>query len=221
MEGSFVKRITLVALALLCVALVACDGDPKRPRTTGGEQSNYKNLTEKWHVLHNLRQAYNDMDSQEFEKLLDADNFEFFFYEGDVGGIVPASWGYAQEMAATQNLLGGAGGVDDNPVLSVEVILFDIESVAWEDGDDPADQKAIVVYDFFMDTSKNLQFITSGAPTCEFTVRQIDGKWKLITWRDLGGGALARSATGTEETTWGVVKARYQPPATQHTQGEK
>jgi hypothetical protein len=216
-ERGTLKQTIIVALALVCAALAGCDDDPKRPRVTRIDP-NYKDLTEKWHVLHNLRQSYNDRKLPEFEKLLDADNFTFFFYEGDVGtGGVPEQWGFTEERTATQNMFSGDGGIKDDPILSIKLFLFDIETVEWREfdpGDDfPGETlyQTIVVYDFRIDTTNDTSYITEGSPTSVFTVREVEGKWKLVQWRDRSSESrVASSPTSTEEKNWSKLKALYQ-----------
>jgi hypothetical protein len=214
------KQIWIVAcVLLLCIGLAGCDDDTNQPSVKEkNDGPAYKDLTEKWHTLYNLRLAYNTMDTIGYRTIFDADNFVFFFYEGDVGGGgVPVQWGFAQDSTSAHNMFNQAGGVEDNPIVSIDLFLHDIETVEWWEID-PGDgfpgetwYQTIVVYDYFIDTAKDIQYITQGAPTSVFTVRQIDGKWKLVWWRDRSSmGRVASSPSSTEETTWGGVKALYQ-----------
>ena len=211
------RFLTVSTVLLLCCALTACSDDKKtRPRLTPPDPD-YKNLTEKWHVLHNLRQAYNEMNIVEYRKIFDEDNFIFFFYEGDVGGHVPVQWGYAEETQSAENMFSRAGGIEDNPILAIDLTLFDHETVTWTEVPDPEGfpgetwYEAIVVYDFFIETADDIQYITSGAPTAIFTVRQIDGKWKLVRWRDRSSiAAVVSLPSSTEESNWSKLKALYQ-----------
>jgi hypothetical protein len=194
------KRTTSIALAILIVgAMTSCilDPDPKPPPPPCTDcDTPYMDLTEKWHVLHNIREAYNEMNLTEYRRAFDRENFVSFFYEGDVGtGGVPEQWGWAEEEASARNMFNQAGGIEDNPILSIELFLFDIKTVEWwelDPGDDfPGETwyQTIVVYDFFIDTANDKQYVTQGAPTVVFTVRQIDGKWKLVWWRDRSSGS--------------------------------
>jgi hypothetical protein len=115
-------------------------------------------------------------------------------------------------------MLGGGGGRDDNPILSINFQLAAIENAAWEEFEPDPDEfpgemwyKTIVGYNFYIDTAKDIQYITSGTPRAEFIVReQADGTWRLVRWSDLGSSASDATSTSTEETSWSRVKALYQ-----------
>jgi hypothetical protein len=210
------KQICIIAcVLLLCVGLAGCDDDPKRPRVKRTDPDPI-DLTKKWHVIYNLCLAYNERNITEYQRIFDRENFVFFFYEGDVGGSIPEQWGYAEETTCAQNMFSGAGGVEDNPILSIDLTLFDVESAQWvevDPGDDfPGETwyQTIVVYKFEIGTANITRYVTTGSPTVAFTVRQIDGKWKLVQWRDRSSSAAARVApAGVEPTSWSKLKALY------------
>ena len=167
--------------------LVACDDDRVRPIKKNGTPptSDYKNLTEKWHVLFNVQEAYNSMEAEPYVSLLD-ENFINFFFEGDVGKDgVPDQWFYDEEVSSTREMLNKGGGRENNPILSVDLQLAGIEQASWVEVTPDQDKfpgetwyQTIVSYNFFFDTTNDIQYITSGTPNVQFTVRQQpDGKW--------------------------------------------
>jgi hypothetical protein len=181
-----------------------------------GKAPVYMDLSRNWHVLNNLELACNQTNVDRYAELLDPDNFTFFFNPGDVGGGVPAQWDYPREIAAATNMFTGDGGQSDNPILSIDLTLYDQETVSYvevtDDPDFPGEtlQRVTVNYGYIMETANDLYYITSGAPAAQFDIRHVDGKWKLVRWYDLDTTALSPTAPATEETTWGSVKALYQ-----------
>jgi hypothetical protein len=190
------KRIAAVALAFLFAGTMSsCILDPKKDEKPPEEKkkSEYLDFTEKWHVLHNQQLAYNEMDAERYVEILD-ENFISLFYPGDVGGDVPEWWPRSDEETSAREMLNKGGGRDDNPVLSISFQLANIENAVWQEVTPDQDEfpgetwhSAIVGYNFFIDTTKDIQYITSGTPRAEFQVReQDDGTWRLVRWRDLG-----------------------------------
>jgi len=208
-------RAMLAALAIACLVFTACDDDPAEPKKV--TPSAYQDLTQEWHVLNNLAEAYDDKNVTRFEELLDAASFVFYFDPGDVGGQlnIPTQWDYAAELQSATNMFTGEPGLNDNPILTIDLFLFDIENVAWSDvsahPDFPGEtlREAVVRYDYFIDTTKDLQHITAGEPVARLIVRNVGGTWKIARWYDQPGGALLRAGASTEESTWGQVKALY------------
>jgi hypothetical protein len=180
-----------------------------------GEVPVYMDLSRNWHLLHNLELACNQMNVDHYADLFDQENFTFFFNPGDVGGDVPSQWEYASEIIAATHMFTGQGGLNDNPILSIDLSLYDQETVLYvevpDDPDFPGEtlQRVMVTYSYVMETANDLYYITSGAPAAQFDLRNVDGQWKLVRWFDLEN-AVARSAPATEETTWGLIKALYQ-----------
>lgn len=207
---------TVVALFACGLVFTACNDDSVSPKKDPPPGPSYEDLSEEWHVFNNLELCYNERNLAECQKLLDADNFLFYFGSRDVGGDVPPSWGYAEEVQATENMFSGDGGRDNNPILSIELTLADIEKVQWEDYADedafPNEtlRRGTVAYDFAMTTANDLTWITPGQPRAEFVVRNVGGKWRIVEWRDLAGELASAVAASTEESSWGKVKSRYQ-----------
>jgi hypothetical protein len=199
--------------ALVLLAAAGCDDDPAQPRRIP-TPSPYNDLTEKWHVMSNLERAYDERNVARYAEIFDQDHFVFHFNPGDVGGDVPEYWGYTEEINSATNMFTGGGGHNDNPILSIDLTLMDIESATWTDVEDarfPGETlwQATVQYSYYMDTEADIQYITSGAPKAQLIVRQVDGKWKLVTWYDLEGTYQMQTAAATQESTWSKVKALY------------
>jgi hypothetical protein len=194
-----IKKIASLALAVLLVgSMTSCILDPKKEQVKDNDPpvSDYKDRTEKWHVLHNINVAYNGMEAEPYVRLLD-ENFINFFYPGDVGTDgVPVQWFYDEEVSSSREMLNKGGGRLDNAILSIDLQLANVEQASWIEVTpdqvkfpDETWYAATVGYNFFFDTTNDIQFITSGTPNVQFTVRQqTDGKWKLVQWRDLAGG---------------------------------
>jgi hypothetical protein len=205
------RFIALVAIA--CLALAGCSDDSERPKVTN---SPYENLTERSHVLTNLVESYNRMNADRYVELLDGE-FVSYFYAGDVGkNGIPTDWGVEAEKASAREMLGGGGGRDDNPVLAIDFRLVGLGDATWESYEPqgyPGEtwHRTTLQYDYLVDTSKDIQWITSGIPTATLVVReQPDGTWRLVECRDHYNGLRTNtSAAATEETTWGVLKALY------------
>ncbi len=193
-----IKRIASLALAVLVVgSMTSCilDPSPSEKPPDEDKKSDYKDRTEKWHVLHNINVAYNTMESVPYKGQID-EEFIFFFYDGDVGSDdIPTQWDYGEEIASADEMLNKGPGKRNNPVLSISLELANIEQATWVEFDNIEGfrgetwHRVTVGYNFFIDTTNDIQFITSGTPNAQFTVReQPDGKWKLIRWRDLASG---------------------------------
>lgn len=190
------RRIASIALiALLAGSMTSCIFDPEpKKKDDVVAVDKYEDLTEEWHVLNNLAQAYDDKNIDRYSELFDPVNFVFFFNPGDVGGEfnIPVQWGFAEDIQSATNMFSSAGGLEDNPILTIDLTLFDIEQAQWTDTSSPEFpgetlRQVTVPYDYFIDTVQDRQFITSGSPQAQFVVRQIDGKWKLVQWFDLDG----------------------------------
>jgi hypothetical protein len=203
----------------LAVVLGGCsDDDPARPTN---HSSPYKDLSQEWHVLYNLELSWDEMDVEQCDSLLDADNFTFYPDPGDVGKDgVPAQWGYAAEMEAVGNMFTQAGGTRDNPITSIDVTLFDIDEAEWQDATDddfPGEtlRQTTVEYAFVMDTADGLILLTSTiTPSARFIVRKVGSKWKLVEWYDLVQQVSTATRQQdppelTEEISWARVKALY------------
>ncbi len=199
----------IIALALIIPAFNSCIFDAKQaPPTKEKKAPPFRDLTERDDVFFNLQLAYNQMNIDEYNKLLD-DKFIFNFSPADLVGDPPnvdvAQWDRAAEIDATRNIFNLGvlpPGVD--PVSDITLELFFTDSrVDTTEGDDwqpvapPDPQKypGEVWYfqriDYFLSVVAGENTFTSGGPLkTEYTIRQVDDNgtmiWRIISWRDLG-----------------------------------
>lgn len=187
------KRIASTALIVLLVgSMSSCIFDPEPKPPDEKKADPWPELTTKEAVLTTLSRAYNERNISRYASIFDQDNFVFHFAPGDVGGDVPEQWGYTEEYNSANNMFSGAGGTKDNPVLSIELTLSGITGATWtgvEDSRFPGEtlKQATINYTYYIDTEADIQFITSGAPKAQFILREVDGKWQLVTWFDVEG----------------------------------
>lgn len=215
MKINFLTSVTIAALLLAS----ACDDDPAKPAV---DPPPYQNLSQKGHVLKNLELSYNLRQISEYTKLLD-DNFIMYFSSGDVsGGNTPAQWGRADEITAHTNLFNQSYVNGTWP--SVTEILLDVEwedDLAWieiEPLTAPGEKwyVATLYYDFQLDLGPAFHLINGPGAKAQFTVRNAGTenapRWQLVEMRDLDGEVAAlRASSGTEQYSWGHVKAIYRP----------
>lgn len=211
------SRTLAAAIAIAALALAGCNDSPTRPART--PPSPYKDLTKPWHAVANLEAAYNNSDVDGYqENVFDADNFTFTFSTADFNaGITPESWGYDDEIQSATNIFTGKPDKNgEHTILRITVDLIDPESATWTDLPDPPGfpgetwKQTVINYAFAFLTDGNLTYISRGAPAAEFTVREVDGEWRLVDWVDLANSSsAAASPAATEEISWGVVKALY------------
>lgn len=227
------KHVLIVVAALLAAALAGCSdsptssgdfaellakirGDEPPPPTPG---PHYYDLSQPWHAAANIEIAYNNRDIGGYRKnVFDADNFTFYFSPADYNaGATPEQWGHADEIqSATKMFTRQPDKNGEHPILRISLELYGVDQATWTNVDAPAEfpgetwKKAVINYTFEFVTEGDLTYIPQGTPAGEFTVRQVDGEWRLVEWRDLAGTfRTGMSPSATEETTWGAVKARY------------
>jgi len=200
----------LCALGLIAFAGCSDSHDPVGP---GPQPPRYKNLTEKWHVLFNMQLACNTKDIVHYKELLDPNDFVFFFAPGDVGGNIPPSWGYTEEVAAATNMFNKGGGVNNNPILRIDLELVDFMDAVWVEFDpvgQPGVYQVVVNYKFSIDTENALVYISTSNSRAQFRVRKDGGgKWRLVQWNDIDGRGALLSGSGVQPLTWGKLKELY------------
>jgi hypothetical protein len=202
----------------MLVLAMACEDDGVTPPPP---PSAYKDLSQREHVLANLELAYNRRELENYEDVLD-ENFAFFFYIGDVGGDIPAQWGWTDEVAAHTNLF-NPGYVDTDPsdgtMPACKKTALDLkweEGVQWQEipqlnGEDW--YATTVFYNFQFDIGEYDHLVNNPGSKAQFTVRNAgteeDPRWQLVEMHDLDQDLRSRTAAGTEQSTWGSVKAIY------------
>ncbi|HEX6944073.1 MAG TPA: hypothetical protein VF128_14190 [Gemmatimonadaceae bacterium] len=203
---------TLPLFFLLAITITAgsCIFDPK---DTGGDDPAparpFLDRTEQWHVINNIELAYNRRLIEPYRNLLD-ESFTFFLSPGDVGGTVPDSWGRDIEVQANENLFVQDPPGDLPPCKNIRMnIQWEKDPASSKPEPDPvllswirldnsganSDETwftTTVFYDFDIrvdipNTEEDLTYQTNNGAKAQFTVRQdVDGKWKLVEFRDLG-----------------------------------
>lgn len=187
----FRKVVLIMAAVLVAGSFTACFLDPeqKTPDEDTQPKASFEDLSERWHVLHNLEAAYNQKIPTEYDRILD-DAFVFFFSQEDFSSNrTPEQWDRSTDVPATQRLMAD--------VLDMELTI-DISQLSWiEVTPDtllyPGEtwSTTTVPYSFTMRFNQDPEttYITSGTEDTQFTVRpvDVDGKqrWRLVEWRDL------------------------------------
>lgn len=197
------KLAVLLLVAFVALGLNSCILDPKEDPPPPDQGSTYKDLTERDHVLYNLKQAYDDRNIDRYDELLDED-FVFFFSNTDVqnGTVEYLQWARAAEVNATRNLFDPSFTKPDlQPASSIRLTL------TYAEGEDkwvevtPPDPVAypdevwyekIVRYSLTV-KSGVIDFVGNDIQA-SFTVRlatdQSSGReyYRIILWRDDTGG---------------------------------
>lgn len=196
------KRISIILLCVfVTVFVVACSDD--EDVFTPKPDSPFKNLTARDDVLHNLELAYNQRNIIQFNRLLDHE-FIFYFSQAAHGsGSIPNSWGRLEEISVTTNMF--------NPNLRgrMRVVNIDLQLTKIEDDwteipqvDEDSWYSMEVVYSITVQTASGVDY-TAEDLRAEFTVREAapmgetEKIWRVIRWRDIGGGTRSPDLTVT------------------------
>ncbi len=208
------KRAFAMSLLLLCLTF-ACEDDPTRTQPT--DNTTLLPLTSKYAVLNNLEVAWNKRTPQAIDDLLDA-GFTFVFQAGDVGGPIPSQWGRVDELAATTALLRSHVVTPPvAPVCTKVIVDLDLGDVQWREfpvatsSSEPTEfwYTTTVEYSFRFDVEPGLSYSSAPNSKAQFTVREFEGAWRLVEWRDLGGNVMTMSGAAVESPTWGRMKFIY------------
>lgn len=191
------KYGALLAAVMLVASLSACLLDPKPPEkqeTPPPQTYEFKDLTQKDHVLNNLVAAYVQRDILEYRRIIDPALYQFFFSDGDVSNGLPADgWDKTQDDAATANLL-NRNNPNPNRVLSITLDVAQKNLVWIETAADPPLNETwwsvTTTYSFQIRTANDFTYLTNGSPQAQFIVRNVgtdtDPQWRLVRWRDIG-----------------------------------
>ncbi len=71
------RFIAFLVIPLVLCGVLACGSDDTPTAPEPGPVT-FKDLSERWHVLHNLEASYNQRNHSRYDELIDAD-FIFFF----------------------------------------------------------------------------------------------------------------------------------------------
>ena len=123
------KRAWILVLLPIFLATASC---PFSPEKKGGNDDDpivteYKPQVTISNVLHNLKLAYEQMNYEEYAKLLD-EAFRFRFDPRDVGPEKPwheTEWGRGEELDSTRNMFGGEANLNG---LIVDKITLSFEA---------------------------------------------------------------------------------------------
>lgn len=208
-------RLRLAIAALGALLLAACEDTAAPPPPPDPPAPQVRE-----DVLAQVERSYNDRNIVRYEKVLDSD-FVFLLSDGDVHNGLPVQWDRATELSATTKLFSKS----QTTLPLVKSIVLDVQfesGVAWAPVV-PASAPAETWYTTTVFYSFQITVDAPGAgdvtlmpgvnASAQFTVRNTateeEPRWQLVEMRDLGAGVLARRTLGTEQVTWGSVKALY------------
>jgi hypothetical protein len=180
------NRHGLVFLAALCVCL-SCS------TVTDGDGNGTVLET-----LNKFMDVWNSGDVDVYESLL-TDDFTFYFDPWDVGGDIPFSWGFDEEITAFNNLFGAVGAENVDVTLDLEgitepeegAVTYKVEGIPYE----------VHVYDEAAEPEP-IMYLAEGLLDMEF--KKVDGEWVITKWWDKAPYRLLAM-----ETSWGLIKAAF------------
>jgi hypothetical protein len=196
------RKFAPLATALVCVALTsACLLDPKEappdvPRPT--PSGKFYDLTEIWHPLNNLEQAYGQRNIERYAEALDSVYYTFFFSAADFSsGNTDESWTYEVDTGAAGRMFDAQLPDISKRAVNLEFdLIFNPNSIVWSEvipGDPPNEtwQTATISYTFYIKLGDGVrEFVQSPGASAQITVRQFppgDGKWRIVQIFDLPG----------------------------------
>jgi hypothetical protein len=182
------NRRGFVLLAALCVGL-SCT------TATDGDENGYEyDQTTVLGTLNLFVDVWNRCDIDTYEGLLDGDAFIFYFTPQDVGGDIPPSWGYEEEMNAVGNLFDTLGAANVDVQLDLSEVTEPEEGVDTYTVRDVPYEIIVYVEDEYR------TYLAQERLDMELT--KVDGEWVITQWWD----KLFSLLPGIECTTWGVIK---------------
>ena len=195
------KRIfTRIALVPLMAAglMTSCLLDPENKKGPGSDPTPtvYEDLTQKDHVLLNLDKAYNEMNIDEYKRLL-VNEFTFFFSQEDIDSnlVQNVSWGRLAEEEATSNMFNRVPSTKEGFVIDRidlrldytpgdDVWIREVGSPGNHEGEDWYERT--VTYNMTI-TAGDESFISVDI-IASFVIKQVDVNgamiWKIVAWRD-------------------------------------
>ncbi|MCK4594297.1 hypothetical protein KAU45_07330 [bacterium] len=176
-----------LAVAALLVCLSCCT-------STDGDGNGYDQTT----VLGTLNlflEVWNDGDVSAYESLLDEDDFTFYFDPADVGGDIPVSWGFEEEITAFTNLFDVVGPEN----VDVELDFSDVTEPK-----EGTDTYLIEEIPYFVQVQvDDMTFPAEADLDMQFA--KIDGEWLITDWWDRFSWRLLCGV----ECSWGGIKAYF------------
>ena len=206
MTPRMIARIVAVAAPLWVTGLAGCPFSPSKGGTKPDPvPSNYLPQTSITNVLANLKTAYTEKNYNEYIKLLDP-SFAYNFAPEDVGqNDIPATWGFADETASTENMFSGHPNQDG---YRAEGITLTFEpGVPQPDPDEMPGTTLVVLSSVFLtvegrhETTADLLYYEVEGDHADLYFKQTDEVdsgtglkiWKIARWDDkpITGGLVA------------------------------
>ena len=171
-------------------------------------------------VIHDLAQAYQDRNRDEYGKLFD-DQFTFIFDPFDAEKYwIPDSWGLADELLSAQHLF-GFGAQPNRDGYRAESIELQFRAGPEESTDLNPAWKKVTLSEVYLtvgsrhkDTGDPMTYRVEGdmahlyfVETDEFDAGNGLKIWKIVRWDDKPKGHASLRVTQT--TTWGQIKAAW------------
>ncbi|MBD3400633.1 MAG: hypothetical protein GF399_09925 [Candidatus Coatesbacteria bacterium] len=177
------KHSPLVLLVAFGAAmLVGCDLFTV-PDGGGGDEPppEWQDPTTPEILIEDLEYTYNEADHLKYVELLHED-FVFYFDEEDVGGDIPSSWGYQDEIDATENLFEKAQAFN----ITLDLII----PGDYTDPEEGEDEMWVydVAYDLRVridDTTYLAQATANYNCVVDGTVDSGADRWRFLQWYDI------------------------------------
>ena len=190
----------IATLAICLLVFNSCIFDPqtKPPGLEPPTSKPYKSLKQRDHVFFNLEKAYNEMQKDQYNRILD-ENFTFFFSQNDIDDPdtnVPIEWGRGREVTSATNMFSGFDPPgDEEPITDIDL---DLTYTPGEDtwtrqpgspGNHPGEDwfSKTVTYNMTIQLAGDDTFLSQNFQA-NFLVRfaEVNGDsiWRIIVWRD-------------------------------------
>jgi hypothetical protein len=223
------RIITALATAVVLAgaALFAgCSDDPTIPSRS--KPSPFANLTEIWHPLNNLEEAYRHREIAHYCATLDSTYYTFFFSPADFSsGQTDEFWTYDEDTQAAERMFD-----PQLPDLSIRAVAFEFDlifnkdSIVWSEimpGNPPNETwyTATMGYSFYIKLGDGVrEYVQPPGASATITVRKDpdDDLWRIVQVYDIPGlawnGRSIRQLVerAVEGTSLGQIKALYTPP---------
>jgi hypothetical protein len=170
----------------------------------------YGALTSITSVIENLRTVWNDLDYDEYARILDP-SYTFVFAPQDVGGPnnIPDSWGLADELLSARHLYSTTDPNVDGYVAHGVSLTF---VVGPEIPNDIGTWTKVVLSSLFLTvscreehTADPLDYLVQG-DQANLWFAQVGSEWRLVQWQDIpittGVGFVSHSTFGQIKGLW-------------------
>jgi hypothetical protein len=185
----------------VCLALTsACLLDPKEKPVDPGKppvKGKFYDLTEQWHALNNLEEAYRQRNIDRYREVLDSVYYTFFFSATDYSsGKTDELWTYDQDTRAASRMFDQQFPDLNLRAVNLEFdLIFNKDNLLWSEvipGDPPNETwyTTTMGYTFYIKLGDGVrEYIQAPGASAQITVRQnpSDGKWKVVQIYDVLG----------------------------------